>query len=272
MEAARGSAIKAELPDRNDEYLLYQTLVGAWPITEERIQKYMEKACREAKTHTSWTDPNPDYENAVQTFVKAVFRNRPLIADLEVFVSRLAQPGWINSLSQTLVKLTSPGVPDLYQGTELWAYDLVDPDNRRPVDYNLRRRLLAELDNELAAEDIWERAGEGLPKLWVIRQALSLRKKRPELFGEKAGYQALPANDAHALAYARLDPDGAPGIAVVIPRLVLTHPIATSQTEVELPHGTWQNVLTGEETQGGMRRLSVILSRFPVALFNLLSI
>src|SRR5690606_3842154 len=134
-------------PDRNVEYLLYQTLVGAWPIGADRVLPYLEKACREAKEHTSWTQANAAYEESVRRFAEGVLGDAELVADLERFVARLVEPGRSNSLAQELIKLTSPGVPDVYQGTELWDLSLVDPDNRRPVDFALRRRLLAELDH-----------------------------------------------------------------------------------------------------------------------------
>jgi (1->4)-alpha-D-glucan 1-alpha-D-glucosylmutase len=131
-------------PDRNDEYLLYQILAGAWPIETERVLQYMEKACREAKVHTNWTSPNPAYEAAVAGFVKAILGDESFTSDLQAFVARLVKPGQMNSLAQTLVKLTAPGIPDLYQGTEPGA-STCRSDNRRPVDYELRRRLLSEL-------------------------------------------------------------------------------------------------------------------------------
>ena len=150
-----------DLPDRNAEYLLYQTLVGAWPIETDRIVAYMEKASREAKTHTSWTHPNPVYEDALRAFIQGILNHPPFTTDLEGFVKPLVEPGRINSLAQTLLKLTAPGVPDFYQGTELWDLSLVDPDNRRPVDYQKRRRLLAKMKDMTAGGDMesYRRAG-----------------------------------------------------------------------------------------------------------------
>ena len=130
-------------PDRNTEYFFYQTLVGAWPVCTERLTVYMEKVSREAKVHTSWTSPNADYDDALRLFVEASLADAAFMQDVE-FVEPLVGPGRINSLAQTLIKLTAPGVPDLYQGTELWALHLVDPDNRRSVDYDERRRALSE--------------------------------------------------------------------------------------------------------------------------------
>ena len=136
-----------EMPDRNFEYHLYQSMVGAWPIEKSRMLAYAEKAAREAKVHTSWTDPVPAYEDAVRKFIDGIYDDYDFIESLNQFVASLIHPGRINSLAQTLLKLTAPGVPDFYQGTELWNLALVDPDNRRPQDFDLRRRMLADLRN-----------------------------------------------------------------------------------------------------------------------------
>jgi (1->4)-alpha-D-glucan 1-alpha-D-glucosylmutase len=252
-------------PDRNAEYLFYQTCVGAWPLPVERAAAYMEKATREAKAHTSWLAPDPAYDGAVRRFVEAVLGDRVFVADLEAFVGPLVEPGRIVSLSQTLLKLTAPGVPDLYQGTELWDLSLVDPDNRRPVDYAVRRRLLAELD-ALAPERIWARIDEGLPKLWVIRQALALRRRRPRLFGAAGEYAPLRVRGAkagHAVAFGR-----GGGAITVVPRLVLGLGGDWEGTVLELPAGGWRNELTGEMVEGGVRALGELLGRFPVALLS----
>ncbi|MGC2660830.1 MAG: malto-oligosyltrehalose synthase, partial [Bryobacteraceae bacterium] len=156
-----------KMPDRNTEYMLYQTMVGAWPITTDRLLQYTEKATREAKTQTSWREPNEAFESATKTFVEAICADDKFLAELEKFVTPLIQPGRVNSLAQVLLKLTAPGVPDLYQGSELWDLSLVDPDNRRPVDYEARRNLLRELPG-LTASDVMRRIDEGLPKLWLI--------------------------------------------------------------------------------------------------------
>jgi (1->4)-alpha-D-glucan 1-alpha-D-glucosylmutase len=230
------------------------------------VLAYMEKAAREAKVHTSWTDPQVTYEEALQDFIKALFASREFMVEMEAFVAPLIEPGRINSLAQTLIKLTAPGVPDLYQGTELWDLSLVDPDNRRPVDYDLRRRLLAELEEGMAPEAIWARLDEGLPKLWVIRQALHLRRRRPELFGTESSYRPLAVRGsraAHVVAFARREE-----VVTVVPRLVLTLGGEWEDTELELPSGLWRNELTGEELAGGTVQLAGLLERFPVGLFS----
>ena len=134
-----------DMPDRNTEYLLYQTLIGAWPVTVERMQEYMLKAVREAKQRTSWTASNAEFEDALHKFIEAVMWSTEFVTDLERFVDDVKDAGRVNSLAQTLMKHTAPGVPDLYQGAEIWDLSLVDPDNRRPVDYGLRARLLREI-------------------------------------------------------------------------------------------------------------------------------
>jgi (1->4)-alpha-D-glucan 1-alpha-D-glucosylmutase len=254
------------IPDRNAVYHFYQTLVGAWPLSTERAWAYMEKAIREAKVHTSWTDPNPEYEQAMQAFVEGVLADAEFTAELEAFVAALREPWYVSALAQTLLKLAAPGVPDTYQGTELWDLSLVDPDNRRPVDYDLRRRLLAELEG-MVPEAIWVRRAEGLPKLYVIRQALALRARRPEFFGLRAGYTPLEARGAkagHVVAFAR----GA-GVVAVAPRLVMGLGGEWGDTAIELPAGRWRDELTGDTLEigeGGTIGLGELLRRFPVAL------
>ncbi|HEY0514231.1 MAG TPA: malto-oligosyltrehalose synthase [Thermoanaerobaculia bacterium] len=260
----RRSCQGEDLPDRNAEYLLYQTLAGAWPISADRAAAYMEKAAREAKVHTSWTRTNPEYEAALRGFVNGVLDDPEFVADLEAFVVPLVEPGRINSLAQTLLKLAAPGVPDFYQGTEIWDLSLVDPDNRRPVDYDLRRRLLGRLKAGMTPEQVLAGMDEGLPKLWTIHQGLHLRRARPEAFA--AGYEPLRVSGpraGHAAAFAR-----GGEVAVVVPRLPLRLGGNWRDTTVELPPGRWRNELTGEEADGGEGPLPVagLLARFPVAL------
>jgi len=250
------------LPDRNAEYLLYQTLVGAWPIETERAIAYMEKASREAKVHTSWTQPNPDYDDALRQFIEGTLNDQEFKADLETFVKPLIEPGRVNSLAQTLIKLTAPGVPDFYQGTELWDLSLVDPDNRRPVDYALRRRLLSELEG-MRVEEIWSRIDEGLPKLWIISQTLKLRCSR-KLLGPESSYHPLVARgekSAHVVAFAR----GERAITVV-PRLVIKLGGTWADTVLGLPEGSWYNAFTNETLSGDEIAVAKLLKRFPIAL------
>ncbi|HET9211165.1 MAG TPA: malto-oligosyltrehalose synthase [Thermoanaerobaculia bacterium] len=258
---------RGDFPDRNAEYLFYQTLVGAWPISAERAAAYMEKAAREAKVHTSWTRQNAEYEEALRAFVTGVLEDKDFVADLEAFVAPLVGPGRTNSLAQTLLKLTAPGVPDFYQGSEIWDLSLVDPDNRRPVDYGLRRRLLDDLKRGLASEEILARMDDGLPKLWLIHQGLHLRRRLPEAFGPDGAYEPLRAagpRAEHLVAFMRGVRGGA--VAAIAPRLPLRLQGDWQGTLLELPPGSWRDELNGEEIAGGSRPVAELLARFPVAL------
>ena len=251
-------------PDRNTEYLLYQTMIGAWPIPSDRIAAYMEKGVREAKEQTSWTQQNLEFENALKTFIVNLYQSPEFIRALEDFVQRIVTAGRINSLAQTLLKCTAPGVPDTYQGGELWDLHLVDPDNRLPVDYEVRASLLAELESEPEPEEILQRTGTGLPKLWVLYRALGLRKKNPEWFGPAAGYTPLaiegPKAD-HCIGYLRSN-----AVATIVPRWHLKLGGTWSATTIGLPDGHWKNLLTGDVITGGRVQMRAVLRRFPVAL------
>jgi (1->4)-alpha-D-glucan 1-alpha-D-glucosylmutase len=252
-----------EMPDRNFEYHLYQTIVGAWPIEKSRLLAYAEKAAREAKVHTSWTDPAPAYEDAVRKFIDGIYGDSNFIEALNQFVASLIYPGRINSLAQTLIKLTAPGVPDFYQGEELWNHALVDPDNRRPQDFDLRRRLFADL-KDATPEQVMRRMDEGLPKLWLIRRGLALRKRHPDWFGPDAGIDPLEARGErrdHVVAFMR-----AGAVVTIVPRLVTRLGGDWRDTEVELPRGEWTNHLTGEHLRTSRVRLADLMRRFPVAL------
>lgn len=257
---------QGDWPDRNAEYLFYQTLVGAWPLPVDRALAYMHKASHEAKQYTSWSDPNPDYDQALKSFVESALNDAAFLSDMEAFVRPLITPGRVNSLAQTLLKLTAPGVPDIYQGTELWDLSLVDPDNRRSVDYARRRRLLEGLRHS-SLEDVSRGWEDGLPKLWLIRQTLALRQRRPELFGAQAAYRRLPAAGAragHVVAFLRRDE-----VATVTPRLVIGLNGDWRDTALELPPGAWRNALTGElVASDGHAPLASLLGAFPVALLE----
>jgi (1->4)-alpha-D-glucan 1-alpha-D-glucosylmutase len=226
-------------PDRNDEYLLYQTLIGAWPLAPmgpeeaasftERIQAYMLKAAKEAKVNTSWVNPDEGYDEALRAFVARVLAPAPgnrFLADFTAFHGPVALLGMINSLAQTLVKITAPGVPDFYQGTEVWDFSLVDPDNRRPVDFDARATLLDDLRARIAggdlaglARELVERWQDGRIKLYAIHRALGYRRAAPDLFGE-GEYVALRVGGpaaGHVVAFARRR--GPRVVLTVVPRL-----------------------------------------------------
>jgi (1->4)-alpha-D-glucan 1-alpha-D-glucosylmutase len=250
-------------PDHNFEYFLYQTMVGAWPLEQERALVYCEKAVREAKTHTSWTDPHTDYEDSIRSFVRSLYEDEEFVEELDRFVNDLEKYGHETSLAQTLIKLTAPGIPDLYQGTELWDFSLVDPDNRRPVDYDVRRQLLHELPG-LSPEAIWQRRQEGLPKLWIIRESLRVRRERPQAFGPQGHYSPLYARgekSAHVVSFMR----GGEVIAIA-PRLFLNLQEGWEQTVIDLPEGRWRQEFDGRIFDGGICRLHDVLRTFPVGL------
>jgi (1->4)-alpha-D-glucan 1-alpha-D-glucosylmutase len=254
-------------PDRNAEYLLYQSLVGAWPIGPGRAGAFMLKAAKEAKVHTSWIDSNASYDDALSAFVTAVLADRDFVADLEGFLAehRLVELGRVNSLAQTALLLTCPGIPDLYQGTELWDRSLVDPDNRRPVDYERRRELL-DLLSGAGPEEVLARPGEGGPKLWLIHRVLAHRRRHPGAYGPGSGYEPLHVHGhlaRHVVAFAR-----GGGLAVLVPRLVARLDETWPGTTVDLPEGGWTDVLTGDQIGGGRVRVAALTRRFPVVVLG----
>src|SRR5688500_1728115 len=237
------TVIEAEpAPDRNDEYRFYQALLGCWPLEgaqapipsphlAARLHEYMLKAVREAKLHTSWLTPNQAYEEALQVFVTRVLDPRPdnrFLPAVARLLRRVSAIGMLNSLSQVVVKLGSPGVPDFYQGSELWDLSLVDPDNRRPVDFDRRRALLDDVDRVLALcpgqrraplADMLRDWTDGRIKLLTTAAGLRLRRNDPELF-LSGGYLPLAteiSGDADAIAFARIHEDRA--MLFVAPRL-----------------------------------------------------
>jgi (1->4)-alpha-D-glucan 1-alpha-D-glucosylmutase len=214
-------------PDWNEAYLIFQTLVGAWPLELERLEAYVQKALREAKVHTNWVKPNLEYERRVRDWCRGLYSNRAFLDELEQFAERVAYAGERSALGQTLLKLTARGVPDIYQGDELWTLSLVDPDNRRPVDWDRRREALAELRAGAAPE-------RETIKLFLIERALALRARRPEAFA--GAYVPLWAGE-HCCAYLR----GGDVLAATAIRP------AGHDARLELPAGRWRNVLTGEE-------------------------
>ncbi|HEU5033629.1 MAG TPA: malto-oligosyltrehalose synthase [Mycobacteriales bacterium] len=234
-------------PDRHVDYLFWQTLVGAWPIEEQRVQDYLLKAVREAKLHTSWIDGDAGYEQRLHDFVGAVFADRALLDEVAAWVARyLDAPAGSNMLGQKLLQLTMPGVPDVYQGQELPGYFLVDPDNRQPVDYDLRRNALAGLDD---------------PKLLVTATALRLRRERPQTFA--GGYTPVEVTGAaaeHAVAFCRGD-----DVITVVTRLPvgLHRRDGWADTTLRLPVGRWEDRLTGRPARPD---LGGLLDRLPVAL------
>jgi (1->4)-alpha-D-glucan 1-alpha-D-glucosylmutase len=291
-------------PDRAAEYLLYQTLVGAWPLTgladaeehelfSQRMQDYMEKALHEAKLRTSWINPNPGYDGAVRNFVRLVLRRTPdneFISSIEAFVQNIGNAGLWNSLSQTVLKLTCPGVPDIYQGTELWNFSLVDPDNRRPVDYAVRRHLLASLPlNPGENRDGWlsqavETLTDGRLKLFVTAVIARFRREHPDFFARAAYVPLEPAGKLrdHVVAFARCAEERVIVVAVsrFFMKLGCSRKIPVGKEiwgdlrveTAELPDGIYRDLLSGAlmQTSGDREHAfspgSALFASLPVAV------
>lgn len=276
------------VPDPNEELLIYQTLIGVWPLHRnemaglaERVEAFLIKAAREAKTHTSWLRPDEEYEKALTGFARRILRKgkEGFLDDFLKLQRRVAHYGFINSLAQVVLKATSPGVPDFYQGTELWDLSLVDPDNRRPVDFKLRGRLLDAIEGG-SIEEMLEEWHDGRIKLFATSRLLQLRKQYAEFFAT-AGYRPLKAKGEKresVIAFARNAEDQ--WLLTATPRLVTTLcragalPVGSGSwgtSALALPAEApreWTNVFTGERVtrKGNDLRLSEVFSRFPVAV------
>ncbi len=297
-------------PDRNEEYLLYQTLIGAWPFHamdedecksfSDRIQAYMAKALKEAKIHTSWVNPNHAYDQAVRDFIERILVRaspNPFLADFLPFQREIARHGVYNSLSQVLLKIASPGIPDFYQGTELWDFSLVDPDNRRPVDYNMRAGFLAGFqsirgiqgsDQRRFVQELLATVSDGRIKMYMTTVGLHYRRAHASLFlsGEYVPLKVEGTKKKHVCAFARIYEDRA--VVAIVPVLLrgLCRETESFPFDPSLWEDTWvivpswrpascyQNLLTGEilsstETEGKQSlRLAEILGSCPVALLE----
>lgn len=285
------------VPDKNDEYFLYQTLIGALPFDEkeypaftERLKQYAVKAVREAKIHTAWLKPDNDYEDAFLSFIEHILRpseETQFLAAFVPFQRKVAFYGMLNSLSQTIIKLTAPGVPDLYQGTELWDLNLVDPDNRRPVDFGMRTSFLREIqakEGTGALELITElRATEhdGRIKLFLIYMVLKARKEHADLF-EKGAYAPLKVSGGlrdHLIAFSRNH--GTLWALTIAPRFLTAlvkegeYPLGHhvwADTSIHLPEGApslWKDAITQQGLKGqGALLAGQVMRHFPVAMLT----
>jgi (1->4)-alpha-D-glucan 1-alpha-D-glucosylmutase len=301
MNREKQELVKGQpVPDPNEEVLLYQTLVGAWPLEPEgepalrdRLKAYMVKAAREAKVHTSWLHPDAAYEKALENFVEVCLDSsstNQFLDDFLRFQQSIAYRGALNSLAQALLKITSPGIPDFYQGTELWDLSLVDPDNRRPVDFSKRAQLLNELRREKASDlarlvrELLAHWRDGRIKMYLISRALDFRRANADLF-EAGDYLPLsPSGERaeHVAAFAQRSRDD--WALVAVPRLFAglcapgRPPLGRrvwNDGVLNLPPGApglWDNVFTGEglHTSGAAESRAIYLRdvfrRFPVAL------
>jgi (1->4)-alpha-D-glucan 1-alpha-D-glucosylmutase len=244
-------------PDPGFASLLLQAALGAWPVSRERLHAYAEKAMREAGDRTTWTEVDEDYEAGVHRLVDSLYDDPRARDAVEPFLERIAGPGWSNALAAKLLALTMPGVPDVYQGSELWEQSLVDPDNRRPIDLDLRADLLGSLDRPplTAAPD-----DGGAAKLHVVNRALTLRRDRPELF---TGYAPVPAIGPAADHVIAFDRGGALTVATRLP-VGLERVGGWQGTRLDLPPGRWRDELSGAETTTG--QVGCLLAVYPVAL------
>jgi len=248
----------APMGDGPFENLLWESLVGAWPVEADRAHAYAEKASREAGTATTWTEPNTDFEDRMHAAIDAVLGGGMLTELVNDFVAAIAPAGWSNGLAAKLLQLTGPGVPDVYQGSELWETSLVDPDNRRPVDYAERRSLLARLD-EGWLPDI---DASGAAKMLVTSRALRARRDRAELFTRYAPLPVIGEAAQHAIA---LDRGGAVTVATRLP-IGLEARGGFGDTVIVLPQRPVIDVLSGRHYDGGELRLDDLLRPLPVAL------
>jgi len=296
-ERYKGRAADATAPSRRDEYTFFQALIGVWPFgwdgrdangrlesreaLARRLVEYMDKAAKEAKVETSWIRPSPDYEATTHRFIEGVIGDDGLMGDLARFEQLIGSHGASNALAQTLLRLCVPGIPDTYQGSELWHQCLVDPDNRRPVDFARRRSLLAEISARMSAPgplaaELLGRWQDGAIKLFVTHLALETRARFKDVFLH-GDYTPLPGG-AHVVAFVR----SAAGrrIVVITPRFpfTLTRGQASwavgkswGATALALPEGRYRNALTGAEHTGGANNipLAELLATFPLALLTL---
>jgi (1->4)-alpha-D-glucan 1-alpha-D-glucosylmutase len=260
-------------PDANEELMIYQTLAGVWPLDEadlpglpDRLRAFLEKAAREAKTHSSWLSPNEDHEKALQDFATSVIEHPPFLDSFRRFHKRIAFHGMLNSLAQVVLKACSPGVPDFYQGTELWDFSLVDPDNRRPVDYDKRIAALRKLSPVPTLLRTWT---DGRIKLFTTARTLATRTRHLEAF--RGAYRAVETGTPHAIAFTRGNDD----VLVVVPRLTtqLVKPGQFPLGEVWgdrtlAVSGRWKNAFTGEVLEGDSLALRKVFATFPVAVLE----
>lgn len=286
----RGTSGKSEVPDPADELILYQTLVGAWPLElkaddapalhafTERVSQWQRKALREAKRHSSWISPDEDYEEACDRFLRAclaVGDDNAFPRELDAFVRKIAAAGAINSLSQALLRMTTPGIPDLYQGTDRWDFSMVDPDNRREVDHALRA---SELAAERALPTLFARWRDGALKQRLVERVLATRRRLPTLFADGTYLPLGPTgpSEEHLVAFAREHREGA--AIILAPRLPWSLLDASPDvpaipaerwagTHLKLPAGLWENVLDDTTLEGGRPvEVAELMPRWPLAL------
>jgi (1->4)-alpha-D-glucan 1-alpha-D-glucosylmutase len=271
----------SEAADRNEQILIYQSMLGAWPIEPDRLKQYVTKALREAKTHTSWIDINEKYEEQVLSFVDSLYSNEIFLKDFGRLQKKIAYFGALSSLSQLILKITSPGVPDLYRGTELWDLSLADPDNRRAVDFSTRQKIFDEVKNETKLHGLLKHHTDGRLKMFITWKALQFRRTHSDLFteGEYVPLRVKGAQSNHVIAFARYLHNR--WCIVAVPRLFASLTRAGSapigekiwgDTQIELPPHIPErarNVFTNEEIS--TRMASDLFATLPFAVCSGLS-
>lgn len=250
--------VDAPIGDDAVAHVVWQGVVGAWPASRERLHAYAAKAAREAATSTTWTSPDPTFEDALRAAIDRAFDDPALTRVVERFVEQVRTPGWSNALSAKLLQLAAPGVPDVYQGSELWETSLVDPDNRRPVDFDQRRTLLARID------DGWLPPVDetGAAKLLVTARVLRARRDRPDCWTRYVPVEAVGDAAAHAVAF---DRGGAIAVATRLP-IGLERRGGWGDTAIVTSTRSWTDVISGRRVEGGTVSLATLLDRYPVAL------
>ncbi len=267
-------------PDANEQVLIYQAMLGAWPIEPDRLKQYVTKAMREGKTHTSWTDIDEAYETRALSFVDDLYTNEQFLKDFGRLQKKLAYFGALSSLSQLVLKITSPGIPDFYRGTDLWDLSLADPDNRRPVNFTERIDALDALKSTARPKELLKNWRDGRIKMFITWKTLAFRRERPDLFrdGEYISLRVSGTHHKHIIAFALHLHDK--WLVVAVPRLIAGLTRAGSpplgekiwaDTAIELPENApsaWTNVFTGEGLSSPLRA-SNLFSVLPVALMAL---
>lgn len=263
-------------PDAREEYLLYQVLLAAWPLElshadddfRRRIKGYLRKAQNEARRNTTWVFPHKDWQDATDAFIDAALDSEEFMSDFLPFAQRIAERGMILSLAQTVLRLTSPGMPDLYQGNEIWDFSLVDPDNRRPVDFDHRAQLLATLDSR-SARDLWEKRKDGAIKMQTIRALLHCRRENPDLFYKGEYVPVAPTGEGADSIVSFLRRIGSTELLVVVPRRLAKGQPDWARIEIPLPaKRPWKNILTGSalKQKDGALSVDAIFAEWPVAV------
>jgi (1->4)-alpha-D-glucan 1-alpha-D-glucosylmutase len=264
-------------PDRNEQCLIYQSMLGAWPIPPDRLKQYVTKALREGKTHTSWIDINEDYEQKVHAFIDSLYSTKSFMRAFGRLQEKLAYFGTLSSLSQLVLKMTSPGVPDFYQGTEMLDLSLADPDNRRPVDFEARRTALESAKGTMQISDLLGHWENGELKMWMISKVLQFRRAHAELFreGKYIPLGVIGERAEHVIAFARRL--RSEWCLVAVPRLAASltkvgiPPIGEKvwrDTKIELPEGyrSGKSVFTNDHFSTGLA--SDLFSQFPFAVIE----